>query len=92
MAIVDGSTATMADTPENQAEYPQSRNQKTGLGFPVLRFVVLLSLSVGTVLECAIGPCRGKKTGEQSLFRQMWDALQPGDIVPGYCVAEGPWY
>jgi hypothetical protein len=81
--IVDGSTATAASTDENQAEYPQSRNQKAGLGFPILRFVVVLSLSVGTVLECAIGACRGKKTGEQSLFRQIWDALQPGDIVLG---------
>jgi len=83
VVIADGSTATMEDTSENQAEYPQSRNQKAGLGFPILRFVVLLSLSVGTVLECAIGPCRGKRTGEQSLFRQMWDALQAGEIVLG---------
>jgi hypothetical protein len=83
VTLADGSTATMADTAENQAAYPQSRNQKVGVGFPILRFVVLLSLSVGTVLECAVGPCRGKKTGEQSLFRQMWDALQPGDIVLG---------
>jgi hypothetical protein len=83
VVIVDGSTVSMPDTPDNQAEFPQSRNQKAGLGFPVLRFVVLLSLSVGTVLECAIGPCRGKKTGEQSLFRQMWDALESGDIVLG---------
>lgn len=83
VSIVDGSTTTMPDTPENQAEYPQSRTQKAGLGFPILRFVVLLSLSVGTVLECAMGRCRGKMTGEQSLFRAMWDALQPGDIVLG---------
>lgn len=81
--IVDGSTSTMADTAANQAEFPQSRNQKTGLGFPILRFVVCLSLSVGTVLECALGACRGKKTGEQSLFRQMWNVFQPGDIVLG---------
>lgn len=83
VVIVDGSTVTMADTPENQAEFPQSRNQKAGLGFPIMRVVILLSLAVGTVLECALGPCRGKKTGEQSLFRQMWDALQPGDILLG---------
>lgn len=81
--ITDGSTATMADTEENQREFPQSRNQKEGLGFPILRFVVFLSLSVGTAIECAIGACRGKKTGEQSLFRQMWDALKSGDIVLG---------
>lgn len=83
VSIVDGSTAAMADTEENQAEFPQSRSQKPGLGFPMVRFVVLLSLSVGTVLECALGACRGKKTGEQNLFRQMWDAFEPGDIVLG---------
>jgi len=79
--LVDGSTASMDDTEANQEEYPQSTNQKKGLGFPILRFVVMLSLSVGTVLECAVGSCRGKKTGEQSLFRQMWDALRAGDIL-----------
>jgi hypothetical protein len=35
------------------------------------------------VLECAIGACRGKKTGEQSLFRETWDALEPNDILLG---------
>ena len=84
--IIDGSTAEMTDTEENQKEYPQSRTQKPGLGFPMLRMAVFFSLAVGTVLECAIGPCRGKKTGEQSLFRQIWDALQPDDIVLGDCL------
>jgi hypothetical protein len=83
VAIVDGSTATMEDTPESQREYPQSTNQKAGVGFPILRFVVLLSLAAGTVLECALGACRGKKTGEQSLFRQIWETLESGDVVLG---------
>ena len=83
VTIVDGSTASMADTPQNQEEFPQSKNQKAGLGFPILRFVVLLSLSVGTALECALSACRGKKTGEQSLFRGIWDALQPGEVLLG---------
>ncbi len=86
VAIVDGSTAEMTDTPENQAEYPQSRSQRPGLGFPMLRLVVLISLAVGTVLECAVGPCRGKKTGEPNLFRPLWSVLQPGDIVLGDCL------
>jgi hypothetical protein len=81
--IVDGSTTEMTDTPANQAEYPQSRTQKPGLGFPVLRLVVLLSLATGGALDCAVGPCRGKKTGEQSLFRQLGDTLQPEDILLG---------
>jgi hypothetical protein len=83
VVLVDGSTATLADTAANQREYPQSRNQKKGLGFPSVRFVALLSLATGTVLNCALGPCRGKKTGEQNLFRQTWKALHPGDIVVG---------
>jgi hypothetical protein len=81
--IVDGSTFTMADTEENQKVYPQSRNQKAGLGFPIARIVVFLSLAVGTVLETAIGAARGKKTGEQSLFRATWNVLKSGDIVLG---------
>jgi hypothetical protein len=81
--VTDGSTCTMADTEENQKEYPQSSGQKKGLGFPILRFVVVLSLSVGTALECAIGACKGKGTGEQSLFRQIWDVFESGDIVLG---------
>jgi hypothetical protein len=81
--IVDGSTAIMPDTPANQKQYPQSRSQKPGLGFPILRFVVLLSLSVGTVLECAIGPCRGKKLGELNLFRQLRQTIQSGTVLLG---------
>jgi hypothetical protein len=83
VVIVDGSTSTMEDTPENQEEYPQSKNQRPGLGFPILRFVVLFSLSTGVVLDCAIAGCRGKQTGEQSLFRQLWLSLDSGDIVLG---------
>jgi hypothetical protein len=86
VTIVDGTTCTMDDTPENQAEYPQSKNQKPGLGFPIARIVVLLSLSVGTVLESAIGACRGKKTGEQTLFRTTWHALPIGGIALGDCL------
>jgi hypothetical protein len=86
VVVVDGSTETMADTEANQKEYPQSRSQKAGLGFPILRYVILLSLSVGTVLDCAIGACRGKHTGEQSLFRRIGEALRPGDIVLGDCL------
>jgi len=43
--LLDGSSATLADTPENQRVCPQSGAQRTGLGFPWLRFVVLLGLN-----------------------------------------------
>lgn len=79
--IVDGSTITMADTPENQAEYPQLKGQKPGCGFPIVRIVVVLSLAVGTVLEAAIGRYEGKLTGENSMFRTLHDVLDAGDVV-----------
>ena len=78
---VDGSTATMPDTPENQAEYPQVPGQKRGCGFPIVRFVVVFSLAVGTVLEAALGKYQGKQTGENSLFRTLHAVLREGDVV-----------
>jgi hypothetical protein len=81
--IVDGTTATMADTPANQNEYPQRRNQKQGVGFPIARIVVIFSLACGTVLDAIVGPMRGKKTGETTLFRQIQSLLKVGDVLLG---------
>jgi len=78
---VDGSTITMPDTPENQAEYPQVPGQRRGCGFPIARIVVVFSLAVGTVLDAAIGKYQGKLTGENSLFRTLHGLLQEGDVV-----------
>lgn len=79
--IVDGSTASMPDTPANQRDYPQATTQKPGLGFPIMRFVVLFSLAVGTVLDAAFGPYQGKETGETALFRSLHDNLDQGDVL-----------
>jgi hypothetical protein len=79
--VVDGSTITMPDTPANQAAYPQMKAQKPGCGFPIARILVIFSLSVGTVLEAAIGKYKGKQTGESSLFRRLYDALDRNDII-----------
>jgi hypothetical protein len=78
---VDGSTVTMPDTPENQAEYPQLSSQRPGCGFPIARIVVVFSLAVGTVLDAALGKYQGKLTGENSLFRTLHPLLQPEDVV-----------
>ena len=79
--VVDGSTITMPDTPENQAEYPQAKTQKPGCGLPIARILVIFSLATGVVLEAAIGRYKGKKTGENRLFRTLHDVLETGDIV-----------
>lgn len=80
--VVDGSTITMPDTPENQAAYPQQKTQKPGCGFPIARILVIFSLSAGTVLEAAIGKYQGKQTGENSLFRKhqaRWTDFRTGE-------------
>lgn len=81
--LIDGSTASMPDTPANQAAYPQAGTQKAGVGFPIMRFVVLFSLAVGTVLNAAYAPYKGKRTGETALLRQLHDDLQEGDVLLG---------
>lgn len=80
---VDGSTLTMPDTPENQAEYPQQSSQKRGCGFPIARILVVFSLAVGTVLDAAMSKYQGKQTGENSLFRTLHDLLRKDDVVMG---------
>ena len=79
--LVDGTTITLADTEENQADYPQPASQKAGLGFPVLRLVVLLCLATAALIDAAMGPVTGKGSDEQSLFRQILDALESGDVL-----------
>ena len=79
--IVDGSTVSMPDTPKNQQEYPQPPKQQPGLGFPLARIAVLLSLATGACHDLEIASYQGKGTGEKSLFRRMYDTLQPGDVV-----------
>lgn len=79
--LMDGTTISMPDTASNQAAYPQSGAQQAGLGFPLAMLVAVISLSTGAVLEWALGPCRGKHTGEQALFRELMPRLESGDIV-----------
>jgi hypothetical protein len=79
--LVDGFTFTMPDTPENQAEYPQSRSQKKGVGLPIARSLAILSLATAAVLDVATGPYSGKETGETALLRSRLDAFSPGDLL-----------
>jgi hypothetical protein len=79
--IVDGSSVSMPDTPQNQQMYPQPPTQAPGIGFPLARITVLLSLATGACHDLEIAPYAGKGTGEKSLFRRMYDTLTPGDVV-----------
>jgi Transposase DDE domain len=83
--LVDGTTVSMPDTPLNQGAFPQPRTQKPGLGFPIARLLGVICLATGAVLDLAIGPYKGKQTGETSLLRALLERLQKGVILLGDC-------
>ncbi|MCM2374804.1 IS4 family transposase, partial [Aporhodopirellula aestuarii] len=79
--MVDGWTVMMADTDENQEEYPQMTSQKRGCGFPIARMIGVFSLATGAINHTAIGPYKGKQTGETALLRTVIDRILPGRIL-----------
>jgi len=79
--LVDGFTVTMPDTPKNQHKYPQPKTQKSGVGLPIARVVTIVSLATACLVDAAIGPYKGKQTGELALLRSILGSFLKGDIA-----------
>jgi hypothetical protein len=79
--LVDGTTTLLPDSAQNQASYPQHGNQVRGAGFPMARLVGVMSLANGAVLDVAMGPYKGKGTGEHGLFRELKEGFVAGDVM-----------
>jgi hypothetical protein len=79
--LADGAECSMPDTEANQQEYPQPGSQKPGLGFPLIRLVVLLTFASAALVGAALGPHQGKGTGETALFRELLGQVRAGDVV-----------
>lgn len=83
--VVDGSSASMPDTPANQAAYPQPDGQAPGCGFPVVAFVAVFCLATGALLDLALGRWF---LHDLSLFYFVRKSLACGDILladRGFC-------
>ena len=78
--VVDGSTVSMPDTPENQEAYPQPSSQKQGCGFPLAKIGVLFSITTGAALALVIDVFR---THDVKLARRLSKYLNPGDVLLG---------
>ncbi len=78
--IIDGTSVSMPDTPENQALWPQPSSQKPGCGFPLMKLTGLFSLSSGALIDHATS---NEHVHESQLFRQMWPRLSRGDVLLG---------
>jgi putative transposase len=79
--LVDGFTFTMPDTKKNRAAYPPPKSQKKGVGLPIARAAVILSLATACAMDLALGPYAGKETGETALLRQLLGSFDAGDVA-----------
>ena len=80
VVVVDGTGVSTPDTPANQQEWPQQRQQKEGCGFPTARICACFSLATGGLLSFEVG---NKKSAELPLFRKQWEVFEKGDIFLG---------
>ena len=76
--LIDGTTVSMPDTQKNQRAYPQSRSQKPGCGFPLLRLVGVFSLATGVLLDYAKG---NKHQAELRLLKGLLGQFRRGDLA-----------
>ncbi len=78
--LVDGSSASMPDTPELQKAFGQPGAQKPGCGFPVMHLMALFHASTGFLLNVVTAPLR---THDMSRVAQVHPDLEADDIVVG---------
>lgn len=78
--VIDGTCVTMADTPKNQATYPQPNTQKAGCGFPVARILASFCLATGMILHWVTGHWY---QNELSLLAALLESLDGGEVLLG---------
>jgi len=79
--LIDGTCLSAPDTPANQAAYPQSTRQAPGLGFPMIRLVVVLTFATAALVGAAHGPCQGPLTSELALLRTLGECFRAGEVA-----------
>jgi hypothetical protein len=89
--VLDGTVCTAADTAENQRIYPQRDNLPGGVGFPLVRLVVLFGLASAACLDAVFGAYSGKGAGETTLARLLLPRLSAGDVLLGDRIFASYW-
>jgi hypothetical protein len=78
--VVDGTTLTAPDTPENQKAFPQQKGQRPGCGFPILRLLAFFALATGMITGWIHG---AYGQSELALLQLLWEELRPGELLLG---------
>ena len=81
--LVDGTTVSMPDTPENREHFGCASNKKEDCGMPLARITGIFSLGSGAVLDYEIDPYR---VSENQQWRQLQQNLSSRDILVGDCL------
>jgi hypothetical protein len=76
--VLDGTTVRLADTPANRKAYPPPTSMHPGCGFPLLKIVVLFSLSSGALIAKSIG---NQFSHEVRLCEKLRGFFFRGDII-----------
>jgi hypothetical protein len=81
-AGIDGTTADAQDTAANAAAFGKPAASKgAAAARPQLRLVVLMACGTRALLAAAMGPARGKGTGERALAGELLGSLHPGMLL-----------
>lgn len=78
--VADASSAGLADTPDLQARFGQSGQQKKGCGFPTAAIMPLLHAASGAITDLLIRPLR---SADMSGVAHLHEGLDPGDLLLG---------
>jgi hypothetical protein len=81
VAAWDGTTVDAEDSEANAAEFGKPGARKGSTAFPQLRLVALVACGTRGLLDAAIGPLRGKGTGERELARRLLGSLHQGMLL-----------
>lgn len=77
---LDATCVTMADTPQNQAAFPQPNVQKAGCGFPVSRILASFCLATGMLMHWV---CGHWYQHELSLLAALLEHFEAGEVLLG---------
>ena len=83
--LIDGTGISMPDTPLNQAQWPQTKSQAPGCGFPAMHLVGIFCLATGALIKAAYGD---RHIHESKLFQSLSPQLEKGSLLVadrGFC-------
>jgi len=78
LLAMDGTTLTVADTPDNANTFGRANNQHGPSGYPLMRVVAVCEVGTHTLLHWI---ARSFRVGEQTLVARLWRHIEAGALV-----------